>query len=146
MDAIATGRPFDMEFPLRGADGVFRTFLNRGLPLKDATGRVVRWFGTNTDISEREQAVERLAAQAAELARSLQALEAQTSMLKLVLESMSEGLVAATTSFCPMGSLLIRWMNVRWHGRCAASQCSRSLWFSAPEWKARYVSKPQDAP
>jgi PAS domain S-box-containing protein len=56
---------------------------------------VVRWFGTNTDISEREQAVERLAAQAAELARSLQALEAQTSMLKLVLESMSEGLVAA---------------------------------------------------
>ena len=47
------------------------------------------------DSSEREQAVERLAAQAAELARSLQALEAQTSMLKLVLESMSEGLVAA---------------------------------------------------
>jgi PAS domain S-box-containing protein len=94
-NAIATGQPFDMEFPLRGADGRFRSFLTRVMPLKDSAGRVVRWFGTNTDISERKQAAERLAAQAAELARSRKALEEQTSMLKLVLESMGEGLVAA---------------------------------------------------
>jgi PAS domain S-box-containing protein len=54
--AIAGGYPFDMEFPLRGADGRFRTFLTRVMPLKDSSGRVVRWFGTNTDISEREHA------------------------------------------------------------------------------------------
>jgi PAS domain S-box-containing protein len=54
--AIAAGQPFDMEFPLRGADGVFRAFLTRVMPLKDAEGRVTRWFGTNTDISERKQA------------------------------------------------------------------------------------------
>jgi PAS domain S-box-containing protein len=94
-DAIATGHPFEMDLPLRGADGRFRSFLTRVMPLKDSAGRVVRWFGTNTDISEREQAAERLAAQAAELARSRQALEEQTLMLKLVLESMGEGLVAA---------------------------------------------------
>ena len=49
--SIATGEPFEMEFPLRGADGVFRSFLTRGIPLKDPDGRVIRWFGTNTDIS-----------------------------------------------------------------------------------------------
>jgi len=54
--AIAAGQPFDMEFPLRGADGVFRAFLTRVMPLKDAEGRVTRWFGTNTDISERKRA------------------------------------------------------------------------------------------
>jgi PAS domain S-box-containing protein len=53
--SIATGEPFHMEFPLRGADGRFRLFLTRGIPMKDADGRVVRWFGTNTDIAERSE-------------------------------------------------------------------------------------------
>jgi PAS domain S-box-containing protein len=50
--SIATGEPFDMTFPLRGADGVFRPFLTRVIPLKDGAGRVLQWFGTNTDVSE----------------------------------------------------------------------------------------------
>jgi PAS domain S-box-containing protein len=100
--AIAAGQPFDMEFPLRGADGVFREFLTRVMPLKDAEGRVTRWFGTNTDISERKHAEERLAGQAEELSRQAEALirarevqQEQTRMLQLVLDSMGEGLVAA---------------------------------------------------
>ena len=48
--SIQTGSPFEMEFPLRGADGVFSWFLTRVSPLYDMQGRVVRWFGTNTDI------------------------------------------------------------------------------------------------
>lgn len=52
--SIATGEPFDMVFPLRGADGMFRPFLTRVQPIRDATGKVVRWFGTNTDISEQQ--------------------------------------------------------------------------------------------
>ena len=48
--SIATGAPFEMTFPLRGADGVFRPFLTRVAPLRDATGEVVRWFGINTEI------------------------------------------------------------------------------------------------
>ena len=62
--SIATGRPFNMEFSLRGADGRFRPFLTRGMPLKDDQGRVVLWFGTNTDIQqlhERERALSRQA-------------------------------------------------------------------------------------
>jgi PAS domain S-box-containing protein len=93
--AIAAGAPFEMEFPLRGADGLFRAFLTRVVPLKNSAGQVVRWFGTNTDISERKQAEEQLALQAEQLSQSRQALEEQSFMLRSVLDSMVEGLVAA---------------------------------------------------
>ncbi len=50
--SIATGRSFDMEFPLRSAAGELRWFLTRVMPFRDERGRVIRWFGTNTDIHE----------------------------------------------------------------------------------------------
>ncbi len=60
--SIATGQPFDMVFPLRGANGIFRPFLTRIMPLKDDAGKVIRWFGTNTDISAEREAREALRA------------------------------------------------------------------------------------
>jgi PAS domain S-box-containing protein len=54
--ALASGEPFEMEFPLRGADGVFRWFLTRAVPVRDEQGRVVRWFGTNTNVHEQREA------------------------------------------------------------------------------------------
>ena len=100
--AIAAGTPFEMEFPLRAGDGSFRTFLTRVLPLRDANGHVLRWFGTNTDISERKLAEVQLAGQAQELihqaeelASSRVALETKKLMLQSVLDSMGEGLIAA---------------------------------------------------
>ena len=59
-ESLTTGEPFDMEFPLRGADGSFRWFLTRVLPLKDANGRIIQWFGTNTDVTEIKEAEETL--------------------------------------------------------------------------------------
>jgi PAS domain S-box-containing protein len=50
--SLGTGEPFEMEFPLCGHDGVFRTFLTRIVPFRDADGRVVRWFGTSTNVDE----------------------------------------------------------------------------------------------
>jgi PAS domain S-box-containing protein len=47
---IATGEPVEMTFPLKGANGQFRSFLTRIVPVKDADGRVQRWFGSNTDV------------------------------------------------------------------------------------------------
>lgn len=93
--AIAAGVPFEMEFPLRNAEGHFRAFLTRVMPLKNSAGQVVRWFGTNTDISERKQAEEQLILQAEQLSQSRQALEEKSFMLQSVLDSMAEGLVAA---------------------------------------------------
>jgi PAS domain S-box-containing protein len=62
--SIATGEPFDMEIPLRGADGRFCPFLTRVMPLKDEEGRVTLWFGTNTDITELRERERALARQA----------------------------------------------------------------------------------
>ena len=54
-----TGDPWEDTFPLRRHDGVFRWFLSRALPVHDENGDVVRWFGTNTDITEIREAEER---------------------------------------------------------------------------------------
>ncbi|GEJ58408.1 hybrid sensor histidine kinase/response regulator [Anaeromyxobacter diazotrophicus] len=59
-ESVATGSPFEMEFPLRGADGRFRRFLTRVYPLRDEGGAVVQWFGTNTDVTELVEAQEAL--------------------------------------------------------------------------------------
>ena len=58
--SLATAEPFDMVFPLRGADGIFRPFLTRIMPVREESGQVVRWFGTNTDISEQLRTEEEL--------------------------------------------------------------------------------------
>ena len=68
-ESIATGKPFDMVFPLRGADGSFREFLTRIMPVKNADGDLIQWCGTNTDITERKHAEARLTADLAALTR-----------------------------------------------------------------------------
>jgi PAS domain S-box-containing protein len=68
--SLATGTPFDMVFPLKGKDGVFRQFLTRIMPVKDAEGRVAQWFGTNTDVSKAKRAEEELRRLAAELSEA----------------------------------------------------------------------------
>lgn len=53
---LQTGEPWEDTFPLRAADGRYRWFLSRAFPLRDASGTIVRWFGTNTDVTEQMQA------------------------------------------------------------------------------------------
>jgi PAS domain S-box-containing protein len=59
---LADGTVWEDTFPIRGADGNFRWFLSRAMPIRDERARVLRWFGTNTDITEQR-----------ELARALEA-------------------------------------------------------------------------
>jgi PAS domain S-box-containing protein len=47
-----TGEVWEDTFPIRGRDGSYRLFLSRAVPIHDDHGKVLRWFGTNTDISE----------------------------------------------------------------------------------------------
>jgi PAS domain S-box-containing protein len=58
--ALSNGLPFEMIFPIRGADGTFRHFLTLAMPVRDAQGHIVRWFGTNTDITEQRRSEEAL--------------------------------------------------------------------------------------
>ena len=60
-NSINTGRSFEMIFPLKGLNGLFRQFLTRVVPLFDKDGKIRQWFGTNTDITEQietEQALQ----------------------------------------------------------------------------------------
>ena len=54
--SFETGERWEDTFPLRSKTGAYRWFLSRALPIKDETGTVVRWFGTNTDITEQTEA------------------------------------------------------------------------------------------
>jgi PAS domain S-box-containing protein len=69
-EAVANGTPYEQEERHRRADGTYRWFLARGLPLRDAEGRIIRWYGTNTDIEERKQAEKELE-QATDQSRAL---------------------------------------------------------------------------
>jgi PAS domain S-box-containing protein len=53
--SIESGKPFEMDFPLLGADGQYRWFLTRVIPFRDPAGKIVRWFGTNTDVTEHKE-------------------------------------------------------------------------------------------
>ncbi|MEZ0266515.1 MAG: GAF domain-containing protein [Phycisphaerae bacterium] len=57
--AVRTGRPYEIEARLRRADGAYRWFLGRAVPLKNEEGEVVRWFGTNTDVHDFKEAQRR---------------------------------------------------------------------------------------
>lgn len=71
--SIEAGKPWEDLFPLRGQDGTYRWFLSRALPIKDESGQILRWFGTNTDITEQKQTEE--------------ALRQSESRLRLIFES-----------------------------------------------------------
>jgi PAS domain S-box-containing protein len=85
--SIATGHMFDMEFPLRGADGILRPFLTRVLPLKDAFGNVLQWFGTNTVVTERKRTEQALLESEASR-RVAEVVEAERQRLFNVLETL----------------------------------------------------------
>ena len=53
---FASGAPWEDTFPLRGRDGNYRWFLTRVMPIRNEAGEVVRWFGTNTDVTEQIEA------------------------------------------------------------------------------------------
>lgn len=58
----ATGQPGETEARLRRHDGVYRWFLLRSSPLHDENGNIVKWYGVNTDIEDRKQAEQKVAA------------------------------------------------------------------------------------
>jgi PAS domain S-box-containing protein len=59
--ALQSGEPYEIEYQLRRHDGVYRWHLGRALPIRDSTGRIARWFGTNTDIDDRKRIEDALA-------------------------------------------------------------------------------------
>src|SRR6266849_3920252 len=65
-----SGEVWEDTFPLRGRDGNYRWFLSLAVPIRDLDGKILRWFGTNTDITERKKFEEHLVKTVGELKRS----------------------------------------------------------------------------
>jgi len=68
--ALAAGKPIVHEQRVRQADGTYRWFLGRNVPLRDRKGNIVKWYGTLTDIEDRKRAEEALRRSEAYLAES----------------------------------------------------------------------------
>src|SRR6185295_594838 len=68
---VASGEPLEDEVRFRRADGQYRWHLQRGVPLRDEAGRVVKWYGVLTDIEDRRRAEDTIREQEAELRQML---------------------------------------------------------------------------
>jgi len=67
---LATGEVFEYETRVRSANGEYRWMFHRKVPLRDANGNIVKWYGSSLDIEERKTAEERLRRNAQDLQRS----------------------------------------------------------------------------
>ena len=58
--SVASGEPHESEVRFRRADGQYRWHLDRGVPLRDADGNIIKWYGVVTDIEDRKRVEEAL--------------------------------------------------------------------------------------
>jgi len=83
---LISGEPGEIEARLRRFDGVYRWFLICVEPLHDEAGRIVRWYGTSTDIEDRKQAQDRLRQENVALKRAEEKIRGQDAELRQMLE------------------------------------------------------------
>ena len=97
--AFSTGQPWEDTFPLRNKAGEYRWFLSRALPIFDADGKVSRWFGTNTDITEQRELEQALRTSRDELegkvARRTAELSRTNQILRSILSDMGDAVIVA---------------------------------------------------
>jgi PAS domain S-box-containing protein len=67
MEAVATGKPHENEVRSLRSDGQYRWQLDRGVPLRDEDGNIVKWYGVTTDIEDRKRAEDKIREQESEL-------------------------------------------------------------------------------
>src|SRR5215218_7539928 len=93
VDAFRSGESFESELRLRAADGTYRWFLSRSAPVCDATGKIVKWFGTSTDIDDAKRVEENqrfLAELGQTLASSLDPEETLRRVTRLVVSELAD--------------------------------------------------------
>jgi formate hydrogenlyase transcriptional activator len=100
---LASARPGEMEARLRRVDGVYRWFLFRATPSFDNDGKVVKWFGTNTDVEDRKRAEYVLAGenQVLEMTAQGDSLESIREVLCRVVEQTASGCLCSVLLFDP---------------------------------------------
>jgi PAS domain S-box-containing protein len=113
--ALATGEPFETEARLRRADGEYRWFATRRVPLRDADGEVIAWYAATYDIEDRKRAEDALRQSEAAL------LEARHE-LQLIIDTIPALVVRHRADG------IMDFVNQTWRGYTGLSQAA---------WKAR---------
>ena len=146
--AIANGVAFEMEFPLRAADGQYRTFLTRIEPLRDDSGKLLNWFGTNTDVEELKQTETQLKASFKEVS---DLKRAQDEHAIVAITDPKGKITYVNDKFCAISKYsreeLLgqdhRLINSGWH----SEEFIRSIWDTISEghvWKGEIKNKAKD--
>lgn len=107
--ALASGESYEIEFRLRRHDGQYRWHLARAVPERGATGAIIRWFGTNTDIDERRAMELELRTSEAALLEALARVAASERRFQALAESMPQ----IMWSMSPDG--IEAYLNARWY-------------------------------
>jgi PAS domain S-box-containing protein len=103
-ESVVNGTPYEQEERHRRADGSYRWFLARGVPLRDAEGRIVRWYGTNTDIEDRKRAEEELRRLSGQLLRLQD--EERRKIARDLHDSTGQNIVALSTMLAQLEGLI----------------------------------------
>lgn len=119
-ESVANGTPYQQEERHRGADGTYRWFLARGLPLRNAEGRIVRWYGTNTDIEDRKRAEGELRRLSGQLLRLQD--EERRRIARDLHDSTGQDLVALATMLGQLGASI---PSVERKSRRLVSECKK---------------------
>ncbi len=92
------GHDFRLEYRIRRHDGQYRWFDTRAVPVRDGTGRILKWCGSNTDITERRRSEEQLREQVArvgllnQITRAIGERQDLTSIFQVVIRDLEEHL------------------------------------------------------
>lgn len=84
---VTSGEPFDVEFRIRRHDGVYRWFRTMAMPARDASGSIIKWYGSNTDIDDRKRAEAELQSLTAALEHRVEERTAELQSAKELAES-----------------------------------------------------------
>jgi PAS domain S-box-containing protein len=103
--ALTEGKPLETEARLRRADGEYRWLLIRAVPMRDEAGKVVKWYGTSTDIEDLKRAEETLRKAQAELAH----ITRVTTMGELA-ASIAHEVNQPLSAIVNNGSACLRWL------------------------------------
>jgi diguanylate cyclase (GGDEF)-like protein/PAS domain S-box-containing protein len=101
---IATGAASELEFRLRRAsDGAYRWHLGRIVPMRDAAGKIIKWFGTSTDIDDHKRVQRALEESHQQLEARVQErtaeLEKSNILLNAILDSMADGVICINDKY-----------------------------------------------
>jgi len=80
--SLATGEPFEHEARVRRANGEYRWMFHRSVPLRDAQGNIIRWYGTSIDIEDRKRAEARARKDETELRQLIDAIPQHVIVLE----------------------------------------------------------------